>query len=108
MGSCERYTYTSNVARRRQAKTTNQTGTHVGQDVTVKVGHDHHAIRVRPRVLDNLAHINQRRLPPRDERAYLQACTIEKVLIVTNVRELLGYLTTSRQEHAIGHFPEHM
>lgn len=51
---CGTETYTSNVARRRQAEATNETSTHVRQDVTVEVGHDHDTVRERPRVLDNL------------------------------------------------------
>ena len=38
-------------------------------------------------------------------KAYLQACTIEEVLIVADVGEVLRNLAARRQEHAIGHFP---
>ena len=53
----EKETYTANVAGRRQAQAADETGTHVRQDVTVQVRHDHHAIRVWPRVLHDLCQL---------------------------------------------------
>lgn len=52
-------TYTPNVAGRREPKATNETGTHIREDITVKVGHDHHTVRKRARVLDDLTHAYQ-------------------------------------------------
>jgi hypothetical protein len=44
----------SDVTRWRQTETSNKTGAHVGQDVSVQVGHDHDGVSVRSRVLNNL------------------------------------------------------
>ena len=44
----------SNVTRWRQTETSDETGTHVGQDVSVQVGHDHDGVGVRGGVLDDL------------------------------------------------------
>lgn len=52
------------------------------------VGHDHHSIRVRLRVLD-----------------HLETDSIEDVFIIGDMRIISCYLSTSLQEHAIGHFP---
>lgn len=35
----------------------------------------------------------------------LQADTVQKVLVVSDIGELLRHLTASRKEHAIRHFP---
>ena len=79
-------THTTNVARGRQTETTNQTRAHVGQNVTVQVGHDHHAVRVRRGVLGNL-----------------EADTVEEILVVLDAGEVLRDLTARRQEHTVGH-----
>ena len=50
-----KHTNLANVARGSQAQPTNETSAHIGKDVTVKIGHDHHTIRVRPGVGDDLA-----------------------------------------------------
>jgi hypothetical protein len=46
--------YPANVARRSQAKTTNETCTHVRQNVAVEVGHNHDTVSIRLWVLNNL------------------------------------------------------
>ena len=47
-------TYASNVAGGSQAQSTNKTGTHVGEDITVQIGHHHDAVGVGLGVLDDL------------------------------------------------------
>ncbi len=44
----------SNVSGRSETESTNETGTHVGKNVTVKIGHDHYSIGVRSGVLNDL------------------------------------------------------
>lgn len=44
----------SNVTRRRETETTDKTSTHVGQDVTVQVWHDHDAVSIWLGVLYDL------------------------------------------------------
>ena len=83
------FTYSADVSRGSETESTNQSSTHVGQDVTVQVGHNHHSVGVGSGVLDNL-----------------ETDTVQKVLIVLNSREILGYLTARRQEHAVGHLPK--
>lgn len=48
------FTYSADVSRGGESETTNQSSTHVGQDVSIKVGHDHNTVSVRCRVLRNL------------------------------------------------------
>lgn len=48
-------TYAADVTGGGQSQTTNEAGTHVGQDITVQVGHDHHTVGVRLRVLHDLS-----------------------------------------------------
>jgi hypothetical protein len=45
----------ANVARRSQTQSPNETGTHIRKNVTVKVGHNHHTVRVRAGVGDDLS-----------------------------------------------------
>lgn len=45
----------ADVARGCQAQSTNETSAHIGENITVKVGHDHHAVRVRAGVGDDLS-----------------------------------------------------
>ena len=49
-------TYTTNIARRGEAKSSDETSTHIGQNITVEVWHHHHAVRKGLRVRDNLRH----------------------------------------------------
>lgn len=90
MSSCHRRSkklaYLSDVTRRSQTQTTDQTGTHVGQDITVQVGHDHDSVGVRCRVLNDS-----------------QTCSVQQVFVVLDVRVLLGDRSASLQEHAVGH-----
>ena len=78
----------SNVARRRETQSTNETSAHVGKDITVEVGHHHDTIGVRCGIL-----------------SYVQADAVQEVFIVCNFREVLGHLSAGRQEHAVGHLP---
>lgn len=81
-------TYTSNVSRRSETQSSNKTGAHVGQDITIQVRHDHDPVGVRSWVLNDL-----------------QADTIQQVFIISDVGKFLRNLATGRQEHAIRHFP---
>ena len=45
----------ADVTRGSQAQSTNETGAHIGKNVTVKVGHDHHTVRVGARVGNDLS-----------------------------------------------------
>ena len=47
-------THSANIARGGKSQATNEPCTHIGKDVTIQVGHDHHAIRVGFRVRDDL------------------------------------------------------
>ncbi len=59
-------THLANVTRRGQTETTDEARAHVGQNVTVQVGHDHDTVCVRLRVLHNLQDLrDQRRAPTR-------------------------------------------
>jgi hypothetical protein len=79
-------TYLSDVTRRSQTQTTDQTGAHVGQDITVQVGHDHDSVSIRCRVLNDS-----------------QTCSVQQVLVVGDVGVVLGDSSTSLEEHAVGH-----
>jgi len=57
-GANKRETHASNVPRRSETQTTNQTGTHVGKNVTIQIGHYHNSIRVRSRVLHYLSAVS--------------------------------------------------
>lgn len=81
-----RTTHTTDVTRRRETETSNQARAHVGQDITIQVGHDHHPVSVRRGVLGDL-----------------QAGTVEKVLVVLDAGEVLRDLAARRQEHTVGH-----
>lgn len=69
-----------------QTKTTNETGAHVGKNVSVKVGHDEDFVVVRERV-----------------SGHLQAGVVEKLGVELDIRELLGKLTGDIKEEAVGH-----
>ena len=101
----------SNVTRWRQTETSDKTGTHVGQDVSVQVGHDHDGVGVRSGVLDDLHDGTQKvasansitlLLIPVD-RTHPQTNSVQEILVVDNVRVLLGDISTSLQEHSIRH-----
>ncbi|KAI3488747.1 hypothetical protein L1887_47088 [Cichorium endivia] len=76
----------ADVARGGEAETADETGAHVGENVTVQVGHDHDAVGVWRRVLDDA-----------------EAGAVEEVLVVGDVRVLLGDLSAGVEEHAVGH-----
>lgn len=78
----------SNVARRGKTKTTNKTGAHVGENVTVQVGHHHDAVGVWCRVLNDA-----------------EASSVEEVLVVLNVGVFLCDLAAGVEEHAVRHLP---
>lgn len=77
----------SNVTRGGQTETSDQTGTHIRENVTVKVGHDHDRVGVRGRVLYD---------PETDP--------VEEVLVVDDVGVVLGHVPAGFEEHAVGHF----
>ena len=76
----------TNVTRGGQTKTTDQTGAHVGKNVTVQVGHNQDLVVVRSGVGDDL-----------------QAGVVEKLGIELNVGVLLGQLAGGVEEETVGH-----
>ena len=86
MDSLEDGALVTNVARGRETKTTDQAGAHVGQDVTVQVGHDQNLVVVGQRVGD-----------------HLQAGVVEQLSIELDVREVLGNVVGDLQEQTVGH-----
>lgn len=76
----------TNVTRGGQTKTTDQTGAHVGKNVTVKVGHNQDLVVVGGGVGDDL-----------------EAGVVEKLGVELDVGELLGHLAGGVQEETIGH-----
>lgn len=76
----------TNVAGRSETKTTNETGAHVGENVSVQVGHDENLVVVWNRV-----------------RHHLQARVVEELSVKLNVGELLGNLAGGAEEEAVGH-----
>jgi hypothetical protein len=104
----------SNVARRSESETADETGAHVGEDITIElrngargisfrrvlgsepwedkgpahVRHDHHSVGVGGGVLDDT-----------------EADAIEEILIVLDVGVFGGKLAARAQEHTVGHLP---
>lgn len=76
----------TNVARGGETKTTNETGAHVGENVTVQVGHDKDLVVVRVRVGD-----------------HLKTGVVEELGIELNVGEVLGHVPGDVEEQTIRH-----
>lgn len=76
----------SNVSGGGKTETTDETSAHIGQNVTVKVGHDKDLVVVWGRVGD-----------------HLQAGVVKKLGIEFNVGEFLSNVTGSVQEETVGH-----
>jgi hypothetical protein len=76
----------TNVTGRGKTKTTDQTGAHVGENVSVQVGHDENLVVVGKRIGD-----------------HFQAGVVEELSVKLNVGVLLGELTCSAEEKTIGH-----
>lgn len=76
----------TNVTGGGQAKTTDQTGAHVGQNVTVQVGHDKDLIVVRSGVGDDL-----------------QARVVQQLGVELDIREVLGDVAGSVEEQTVRH-----
>lgn len=76
----------TNVAGRGQAETADQTGAHVGKNVTVKVGHDQDLVVVGGGVGDDL-----------------EAGVVEQLGVELDVGVLLGDLAAEVEEEAVGH-----
>jgi hypothetical protein len=76
----------TDVAGRGQTETTDETGAHVGENVTVQVGHDEDLVVVGSGVGDDL-----------------EAGVVEELGVELNVRELLGDLATKAEEETVGH-----
>lgn len=74
----------TNVARGGEAETTNQTGAHVGQNVTVQVGHDQDLVVVGEGVGD-----------------HLEAGVVEKLGVELDIGEVLGDLATDVEEETV-------
>ena len=76
----------TNVTGGGQTKTTDETGAHVGENVTVQVGHDKNLVVVRSGV-----------------GCDLQARVVQQLSVELNVGEVLGDLAGSVQEKTVGH-----
>jgi hypothetical protein len=76
----------TNVARGGEAKTTNETSAHVGENVTVQVGHDEDLVIVRVGVGD-----------------HLQAGVVQELGVELDVGEVLGDVTGDVEEETIRH-----
>jgi len=76
----------ANVAGRGQAEAANQAGAHVGQNVTIQVGHDQHLVVVREGV-----------------GRHLQAGIVEQLGVELDVGKLLGDLVGDPEEETIAH-----
>lgn len=98
---------TTNVTRGSQTKTTDQTSTHIGQDITIQVGHDHDGIRVDGRISSDL--YIPFNIPCKkfliDLSTYVKTSTIQEDIVKLNVGEVLGDLLTDIQEETISQFP---
>lgn len=77
----------TNVTRGRETQTTDQTSAHIGQNVTVQVGHDQDLVVVGERVGD-----------------HLQAGVVEELGVELNVGEVLGDITGDVEEETVGEF----
>jgi len=92
----------ANVTRGSQAQSTNETGAHIGKNVTIKVGHDHYTVRVRARVGNDLSRADSAYIREYQEGvAYLQADAVQQVLVILNIREVVGNISASGEEHAV-------
>ena len=76
----------TNVTGGGETETTDQTGAHVGQNVTVQVRHDEDLVVVGGRVSDNT-----------------QACVVQQLSVELNVGEFLSDLTGGVEEQTVGH-----
>jgi hypothetical protein len=76
----------TNVPGRSKTKTTNETSAHVGENVSVQVGHDQHLVVVGNGVGD-----------------HLQARVVQQLSVELDVGELLGDLAGGAQEEPVGH-----
>lgn len=76
----------TNVTGGSQTKTTDQTGAHVGQNVTVQVGHDKNLVVVRSGVGDDL-----------------QARVVQQLGVELDIGEVLGDVAGSVEEQTVRH-----
>jgi len=86
MDSLEDRAFITNVARRGQTQTANQAGTHVGENVSIEVGHDQHLVVVRNRVGD-----------------HFEAGVVEQLGVKLNIWELLGDAAADVEEKTVAH-----
>ena len=76
----------TNVTGGSETETTDQTGAHVGQNVTVQVGHDQNLVVVGSRVGNDL-----------------QARVVQQLSVELDIGELLGNVAGQVQEKTVGH-----
>lgn len=76
----------TNVTGGGETETTDQTGAHVGQNVTVQVGHNEDLVVVGGRVSDDT-----------------QACVVQQLSVELDVGEFLSDLTSGVEEQTVGH-----
>lgn len=76
----------TDVARGGQTQTTDQTGAHVGENVTVQVGHDEDLVVVGKGICD-----------------HLQAGVVEQLGVKLDIGEVLGNIAGDAQKETVGH-----
>ena len=86
MDSLENGALVANVARRRQTKTADQSSAHIGQNITVQVGHDQDLVVVWDGV-----------------SGHLQAGVVEQFSVELDIGEVLSDFTGSVEEETVGH-----
>lgn len=75
----------TNVSGGGETKTTDQTGAHIGENVTVEVGHDKDLVVVRSRVSD-----------------HLEAAVVEELGVELDAGEVLGDILSDLEEKTVG------
>jgi len=76
----------TDISGRSKTETTDQTSAHIGQDISVKVGHDEDLVVVGERIRD-----------------HLQASVVQQLRIELDIGVVLGDLTGCAQEKTVGH-----
>lgn len=86
MNSLENRALVTDVARRGQSETTDKTSAHIGQNISVQVGHDKNLVVVGKRVGD-----------------HLQARVVQELSVELNVGEILRDVPGGGEEQTVGH-----
>jgi hypothetical protein len=104
MDSLKDRTLVTNVSGGSQSQTANQTGAHVGNDISVKVRHNQNHGLVAFRVGNHLPNISFPSCHPQVLKGTnLQASVIQQLSVELDLRKVLGNVPSSRHEKTIGH-----